>query len=382
MITDRIAIMHDWLIGMRGGEKCLEYLCRVWPKARLHTLLAYPPKLSPLLRSRLVQTSLLQWLPKVERYHRYLLPLMPAALRCMEIKDCELVFSSSTCVAKSVRPPKGIPHICYCHTPMRYAWHMRDVYMQSVPALLRPLANFILDHIREWDRKTAHRVTLFIANSENIRRRIREAYDRDSLVVHPPVDVDFYHPMKVEREEYYLVVSALVPYKRVDLAIEACARLGRPLLIIGKGDAEASLRAHAKGQVTFAGWQANEQIRLHLQRCRALLFPGEEDFGIVPLEAQACGTPVIALGRGGALETILPWGASTQPTGFFFNEQNVDSLADAMLAFEKHLGDFAAEPCRRQAERFSIPRFQRQMSAIVKDAMRNSDFVGQQRKAA
>lgn len=378
----RIAFVHDWLIGMRGGEKCLHYLCQLYPHADLFALIAQPKKLSDVLRSRPLRTSLLQCLPLVYRYHRFLLPLMPAAIRMMQVRGYDLVLSSSSCVAKSVRTQRHVPHICYCHTPMRYAWHMRDVYVESIPKPLRPVAGWILDQIREWDRATSTRVTQFIANSTHVSRRIKEAYGRESLVVNPPVDIDYYQPSSVEREEYYLVVSALVPYKRVDLAIEACARLGRPLLIIGTGDAEARLRAQAKGMVTFAGWQSNDMIRHHMQRCRALLFPGEEDFGIVPLEAMACGTPIIALGRGGATETVVPWGDSRQPTGYFFEHEDVEEMVSAMTHFEKHRHDFAPLACRRRAEQFSIPVFQSKIKHIIEASLIGADPEQALRKAA
>jgi glycosyltransferase involved in cell wall biosynthesis len=235
------------------------------------------------------------------------------------------------------------------------------------------LADQILALLRNWDRATAPRVTHFIAISQTVRERIAECYGRDSAVIYPPVDTDFYAPAPVAREDYYLVVSAFAPYKRIDLAVSASRLLGRKLVVIGTGQDERRLRTLAGPDVTFLGWQADESIRDHLRRCRALLFPGEEDFGIVPVEAQACGTPVIAFGRGGAAETVVPPGGRAEPTGFLFREQSSDSLADAIAWFEAHAGDFAPAAARRQALRFNPRRFDHEfvqfLATINKPAM-------------
>src|SRR5207249_9289317 len=304
----RIVLVHDWLTGMRGGEKCLEIACRRWPQAPLLTLLHRPGSVSPLIENRPLHLSWLQGFPQVHRYYRYLLPLMPAASASWKVSPCDLMLSFSHCVAKAARPPHGAVHVCYCFTPMRYAWHMRSAYFGSEQrhGIFSAATDRLLEWLRQWDRQTADRVDHFIAISRTVQRRIEECYNRSSIVIYPPVNTDFYCPAPVPREDYYLVVSAFAPYKRLDLAIEACNRLKRKLVIIGTGQAEARLRALAGPTVHFLGWQPNEIVRDHLRRCRALLFPGEEDFGIVPVEAQACGTPVIAYGKGGATETIVP----------------------------------------------------------------------------
>lgn len=361
----RIALVHDWLTGMRGGEKCLEAPCRRWPHARLFTLLHSPGSVSDPIERLQPTTSFLQWLPGVARYYRYLLPFLPLAAR-WSIPPCDLVLSFSHCVAKAAKPPAGVPHICYCFTPMRYAWHMREAYFDS--RRMNPLKSFaiqtLLARLRAWDRQTAGRVTHFIAISETIRERIRDCYDRDAVVIYPPVDTDFYTPIFRPRDDYYLALSAFAPYKRIDLAIEACNQLRRPLIVIGTGQDEGRLRALAGPTVQFLGWQSDEAIRTHLRRCRALLFPGEEDFGIVPVEAMACGAPVIAFGKGGATETVVSghWAvASQEPTGILFPEQTVECLVDAMQRLEAHSGDFSPAVARRQALRFSRHRFEEEL---------------------
>lgn len=365
----RVAVVHDWLTGMRGGEKVLEAVIAQLTRPEIFTLLANPSKLSPTLRELPIHQSWLGRLPGVTRYYRHLLPLMPRAIESFRFKGFDLVFSSSHCVAKGVIPPRGVPHVCYCHTPMRYAWHMRAAYLAKMSPAKRALAHVLLDQVRDWDRRTARRVTHFIANSRTVQQRIRDAYGRDSVVIPPPVATDVYTPAKVRREDYYLVVSALVPYKRIDLAVAACQQLKRPLVVIGTGEEEANLRRLANGWVTFAGWQTNEAIRDHLRKCRALLFPGEEDFGIVPVEANACGAPVIAFGRGGATETIVPLDGTAPPTGEWFHEPNVESLIAAMQRLEKQSQAVSPLACRQNALRFSAEQFHHRLAEVLAQVM-------------
>jgi len=361
--TPRVVLVHDWLNGMRGGEKCLDVLCRRWPHAQLLTLLHKPGSVSPAIERLAPRPSFLQRLPGVHRYYRYLLPLMPLAAARWRVPACDLVVSFSHCVAKSARPPRGTPHVCYCFTPMRYAWHMRQAYFgRGVKARV---LDMILRRLRDWDRRTAEHVTHFVAISQTVQRRIRDCYGRDSAVIYPPVDTEFYCPAPVEREDFYLAVSAFAPYKRLDLAIAACQRLKRQLVVIGTGQDEQRLRKTAGADVRFLGWQPDEVIRDHLRRCRALLFPGEEDFGIVPVEAMACGAPVIVLGKGGATETVVPPGGRREPTGLCFEEQTVDCLCDAITMFEASRGEFTPAAARRQALRFNAERFREELFAFV-----------------
>jgi glycosyltransferase involved in cell wall biosynthesis len=370
--TPRVVLVHDWLTGMRGGEKCLDVLCRRWPHAQLFTLLHKSGSVSPAIERLARQTSALQYLPGVHRYYRYLLPLMPLAASRWRVPECDLVVSFSHCVAKSARPPRDTPHVCYCFTPMRYAWHMRQAYFGR--GLKARVLDMILRRLRDWDRRTAEHVTHFVAISQTVQRRIRDCYDRDSRVIYPPVDTEFYCPApagRFEREDFYLAVSALAPYKRLDLAITACRRLDKSLVVIGSGQDEQRLRRTASANVRFLGWQSDEVIRDHLRRCRALLFPGEEDFGIVPVEAMACGTPVIAFGKGGATETVIPPGERREPTGVFFAEQTVDCLCDSIIGFEAKRDQFSAEAARRQALRFNAERFREELFAFVDEVLRN-----------
>jgi glycosyltransferase involved in cell wall biosynthesis len=355
----RVVLVHDWLTGMRGGEKCLEVAAQHWPDATLHTLLHQPGSVSEAIERLHIQPSLLNRLPGVQRYYRYLLPLFPAVLSRWHLPACDLVLSFSHCVAKSVRPPANVPHVCYCFTPMRYAWHMRDAYFGQgrVKGLRARAIQQLLAWLRDWDRRTAGHVTHFLAISQTIQQRIAQCYGRESTVLYPPVDTEFYFPLPVPREPYYLIVSAFAPYKRLDLAITACNRLRRTLVIIGQGQDERRLRSLAGPTVHFLGWQPDAVIRAHLQRCQALLFPGEEDFGIVPVEAQACGAPVLVFGKGGATETVIPPGTHREPTGLWFAEQTAESLLEAIRTFEQHPGDFSPLAARGQAVRFNRQRF-------------------------
>lgn len=363
----KIALVHDWLTGMRGGEKCLEVLCRRFPDAEIHTLLHRRGATSPAIERMAIRTSFLQRLPGAQRHYRYLLPLMPSAVECLRVpRDVDLIVSFSHAVAKSIRPPDGVPHVCYCFTPMRYAWHRRDDYFVASGRIRNTPLSFvksrILDRIRDWDHQTADRVTHFVAISRTIQRRIEESYGRTSRIIYPPVDTCFYTPSEGagQREDFYLCVSALVPYKRIDLAVEACTRLGRRLLVIGSGPEASRLRRMAGPTVELVGWQPDEEIRDRMRRCRALLFPGNEDFGIVPVESQACGAPVIAYRDGGATETVLEATAESQGTGWFFGEQSPAALADAIETSEREQHRFCPALARTQAKRFSTDRYERE----------------------
>jgi glycosyltransferase involved in cell wall biosynthesis len=358
-----IALVHDWLTGMRGGEKCLEPAARRWPDARLFTLFHQRGAVSPPIERLRITPSPLNRFPNWPKYYRYLLPLMPLAARWPIPTDTDLVLSFSHCVAKAAKPPLGVPHVCYCFTPMRYAWHMRESYFHS--GLKAKLLDVVLKRLREWDRRTAERVTHFVAISRTIQDRIRECYGRESVVIHPPADIDFYTPADVPREDFYLVVSALAPYKRFDLAVEACERLGRRLVVIGSGQEATKLRARASERVTFLGWQPDEVIRDHYRRCAAVLFPAEEDFGIVPVEAQACGSPVIAYGKGGATETVRALGDGPNPTGVFFAEQTVEAVVDAIERFERNRSAFDPVEARKNAEPFCLERYEAEMFGYV-----------------
>ncbi len=363
----KVVMVHDWLTGMRGGEKVLESPCRRWPDAPLYTLIHKRGSCSSVIENRPIVTSFLQKLPRVHSYYRWMLPLMPLAVG-WRLPECDLVFSSSHCVAKGVSVPAGATHITYCHTPMRYAWHMQESYFHDRGwwGPKKWLASAVLTRLRDWDRRTADCVTHFIANSNVVRERIRDCYRRDAVVIHPPVDTDFYCTDNVVRENYYLILSAFAPYKRLDLAIDACKKLGRRLVVIGSGQDEAKLRARAGGCAEFLGWQPDEVLRDHLRRCQALLFPGEEDFGIVPVEAQACGTPVIAFGRGGATETVIDG-----QTGVWFPEQTADCLIESIEQFEHMRDTMDPAKLREHALRFRTERFEEELFGFIESTMGN-----------
>ncbi len=353
----RVALAHDWLTGMRGGERVLELLARGFPRARIHTLLHREGSVSPGIEGHPIERSFLHRIPGIAQRYRYFLPLFPLAARSLRPEGCDLLISTSHCVAKAVRPPSGARHLCYCFTPMRYAWTFYDEYFGSNPlkaALLKPT----LAALRSWDRRVSDRVNQFVAISEHVRERIRACYGRDALVVYPPVDTERCTPGGGGGGDFDLVVSALVPYKRIDLAVDAYNRLGTPLKIVGTGTEFNWLRQRAKSNIEFLGWKSDEDIVGLYRNCRCLVFPGEEDFGIVPVEVQACARPVVAFGRGGARETVVE-GVS----GVFFDEQRVESLCAAIEECAGRKWD--ASRIRANAERFSEQQFIDGLAAAI-----------------
>jgi glycosyltransferase involved in cell wall biosynthesis len=361
----RVALVHDWLTGMRGGEKCLEVLCRAFPEATLHTLIHRRGSLSPTIEAMTIRTSPLQRVPGVFRHYRTLLPVMPLAARSWDVGAVDLVVSLSHCVAKAVRAPAGVPHVCYCFTPMRYAWQARDAYLDgwSDRPVRRALAVRLLNRMRAWDRATSARVTHFVAISETVRARIARCYGREGRVIPPPVDTTFYTPARGPREAFYLCVSALVPYKRVEHAVTACSISGRPLVVIGEGPERARLQRVAGPSVKFLGWQPDEVIRDHYRRCRALLFPGEEDFGIVPVEALACGAPVLALGRGGAAETV------DDAVGRLYTSPTAEGLLETIDHWEEAGGPHDPGLARRRAEGLALPVFRERLLGYLAEVV-------------
>jgi glycosyltransferase involved in cell wall biosynthesis len=366
----RVALVHDWLTGMRGGERCLEVFCELFPDADLFTLVHVPGTVSPTIERRRIVTSFVQRLPDVERRYRHYLPLFPAAVARFDLRGYDLVLSTSHCVAKGARPAPGARHVCYCFTPMRYVWDRYDDYFGRAGWLTRALMPPVAAALRRWDRMTSDRVHRFVAISRYVAERIRRFYGRDADMIHPPVDVRRFEPADTEGE-FYLVVAALVPYKRIDLAVAAANHLGRRLLIAGTGPEEPRLKALAGRTVEFVGRATDVAIAELYRRCRALLFPGVEDFGITPLEAMAAGRPVIAFAEGGALETVvgLDEGAD-RPTGIFFREQTVEALAAAMLRFEASAGRFDPKALRARAELFDRPQFKERVAAYLGDRPR------------
>ena len=367
----RIAIVHDWLTGMRGGEKVLEALCERYPDAELFTLLHVRGSVSAIIERAPIHHSLLQYLPGVRRYYRKCLPLFPVLVEQFDLERFDLVISSSHCVAKSVIAGPEAVHVCYCHTPMRYAWDQFDAYFgpDRVGRIGSALARPVLAAMARWDRATAGRVHRYVTNSQHVARRIGRYYNREASVVYPPVDTEFFKPdPSVSRDNSgCLIVSALVPYKRLEIALDACRLAAVPLTIIGGGPDRPRLErlaAQSAADVTFLGRLDDDQVRAQYQRAALVLMPGEEDFGIVPVEAQACGCPVVALGRGGAVETVVPG-----ETGVLVDEPTPQAFAEAIRSALAHRFDAAA--IRRHAERFGRSRFGDEMTAIVDDAVRD-----------
>jgi glycosyltransferase involved in cell wall biosynthesis len=368
-----VALVHDWLTGMRGGERCLEVLCALFPEAPLYTLLHVPGSVSPVIERRRIVTSFVQRLPAAATRYRQYLPLFPAAVRGFDLTGHDLVISLSHCAAKAVRRPPGALHVSYCFSPMRYVWDLYDDYFGArAGVLVRTLMPPVAAALRAWDRRTDG-VDAFVAISRHIADRIRRVYGREADVIHPPVDIARFRPADT-LDDYYLVVSALVPYKRVDLAVAAAGRLGRRLLIVGSGPEEARLRAMAGPSVTFLGWRPDAEVAELYARCRAVLFPAVEDYGIVPLEAAAAGRPTLALARGGALETMVGLDDGREPaTAVFFAEPTVESLAGAMRSFETAAHRFDPRALRARAARFDRPIFAERVREYVE--RRWSEFV-------
>lgn len=362
----KVAIVHDWLTAMRGGERCLEVFCELFPDADLYTLIYLPDRVSPVIRSMNVRSSWLNRLPGVGRYYRHCLPLFPRAIESFDLSGYDLVLSSSHCVAKGVSR-RGAVHISYVYSPMRYLWDLHDAYFgPDSPWASRVGMALCRPFLQRWDVRSAQRVDHFVAISRHIAEKIRRIYKREAVVINPPVDVERFY-LQDGRGEYYLVVSALVPYKRIDLAVEAFNRLKLPLKIVGAGPQEKRLWKMAGAHVDFLGEQSDETIAGLYAGCRALIFPGEEDFGIVPLEAQASGKPVIAYGAGGVLETVVPLNSESPeaPTGIFFHQQTVPALVEAVRLFESERGRFDGSQLRRHASKFSRPRFKAAVRAFV-----------------
>lgn len=357
--SPRVALVHDWLTGMRGGEKVLEALCSLYPDASLFTLVHLPGRVSGAIERHSPKASVLSAIPGVGRLYRHLLPFFPAAIEQFDLDEYDLVISTSHCAAKSVVRTGRARHVCYCFTPMRYVWDQRHAYFGG--ARLGPAAAAlfpVLAWLARWDAATAHRVDRYLADSQHVARRIRRYYNRKSAVIYPPVDTDFYRPDATVPSPTALVVSALVPYKRIDVAIDACRQAGVPLQIVGSGPEEARLRAMADGQVEFLGNCTDEEIRARYRAAGVVLLPGEEDFGIVPVEAQACGRPVVALARGGALETVLD-----DVTGVHVAAESPEALASGI----RRALDFPFDPAviRRHAERFGRARFEAEFRMAI-----------------
>lgn len=375
-IKMKIAIIHDWLVTYAGAERVLEEMLKCFPDADLFSLVDFIPKEDRgFVMDKPVTTSFIQSLPFAHKKYRNYLPLMPLAVEQFDLSNYDLIISSSHAVAKGVLTGPDQLHICMCYSPIRYAWDLQHQYLREAnleSGVKGWLTKWLLHRIRIWDLRTANGVDNFIAISKFIARRIHKVYRRDSTVIYPPVYVDRY-TLHEEKEDFYITASRMVPYKKIDLIVEAFSSMPeRKLVVIGDGPDFDKVREKAGPNVQFLGYQSDKVLRDYLQRAKAFIFAAEEDFGIAPLEAQACGTPVIAFGKGGALETIIgdvDIEKRSQLTGIFFDEQTKESLCKAVEEFEKCQSEILPSVCRANAMRFSPERFRTEFSSLVQQAL-------------
>lgn len=347
----RVALIHYWLVNWRGGEKVLGSIAELFPEADIYTHVADPALLGSYLKGHKVFTSAISKMPLARKYYQRYLPLMPLALEQLDLRNYDLVISSESGPAKGVITGPDTIHVCYCHSPMRYVWDMYHDYRVHAGRFTKLFMTPAMHYVRSWDQLSAGRVDRFVANSRFVARRITKYYRRDSEVIHPPVAVEDFAPA-TSSEDFYLSVGQLVPYKRADLLVDAFNQSGQPLVIIGTGALAKVLKARAKANIRFLDWQPSDVVKDHYARCKALVFPGVEDFGIVPVEAMACGKPVICMAHGGVLETVIDG-----VTGVYFGEQSVSSLLGAIEQFEKAQSAFLPEVIRARSLHFSESNF-------------------------
>lgn len=371
----QVALVHDWLNGMRGGENVLEAFCSIFPRAVIYTLFCDPESISAGLKKHEIKTSFIQNLPLRQKHYRHYLPFFPKAIEKFDFKETDLVISSSHCVAKGAVTGNNSLHICYCHSPMRYVWDRFDDYFpkNEINPVRYKAIKYLTDRLRRWDRKTSGRVDLYLANSNFVKNRIRNYYNRPAKVIHPPVDIEFYTPGQASKEGYFLLSGAMVPYKKGDIVIRAFRGLREKLIVVGDGPELPRLANMASKNVEFTGWIDKETLRDCYRGCKALIFPGVEDFGIIPVEAQACGKPVIAFGEGGILDTV------SAPTiervgqfdgfksGLFFNKQTPEEIRRAVKIFSTM--EFDRDAIRNHAIGFSNERFYKEMNDFLNEAV-------------
>lgn len=365
----KVALVHDWLVNYGGAEDVVSAILEIYPDADIYTLVHDKKKMKGRFEKNKIFTSRLQKIPFATRLYTKFLKFMPAAFEAFDFSAYDLVICSSSSCAKGVITPPSTAQVAYIHTPMRYAWDLFFDYQKRSGALTRFFMDRWMPQIRLWDYVSAQRIDALFANSKYIARRIKKFWNRDALVIYPPVNVGYFNPTNnVAREDFYVFFSRLVPYKRADIAIDACAALGKKLVVIGGGSEAKKLQELAKGKsgISFTGRISDEKVREYLQKCKALIFCAEEDFGIIPVQAQACGTPVIAFGKGGATESVLD-----KKTGVFFSEQTAASCVEAIKEFEKleAAGNFDAKKIVAHAKTFSRERFIKEFKAACQDAL-------------
>ncbi|QNG60205.1 glycosyltransferase family 4 protein [Bacillus sp. PAMC26568] len=357
----KIAIIHDWIVTYAGAEKVLEQMLEIYPEADLFSLVDFvEPGQREFIKNKPVRTTFIQRLPMAKKRYRNYLPLMPRAIEQLDVSAYDVVISSSHAVAKGVITGPDQIHISYVHSPIRYAWDLQHQYLVEAgldKGLKGMLVRNMLYHIRNWDYRTANGVDYFLSNSNFIGRRIWKVYRRKSETIYPPVDVSAF-TLHNKKEDFYLTASRMVPYKKIDLIVKSFNQMpDKKLIVIGDGPDFEKIKSKAGRNIELLGYQSFDVLKDHMQRAKAFVFAAEEDFGITPVEAQACGTPVIAFGKGGALETVVSYKHSTKPTGLFFYEQKTDAVIKAVYEFEENEKCFKSEFCRENAIRFSPERF-------------------------
>ena len=375
----KIAIVHEWFDSYAGSEKVLEQMLKVYPEADLFAVVDFlPPNKRWFIQNKNVTTTFIQKLPKAKNKFRKYLPLMPLAIEQLDLRKYDLVISNSHCVAKGVITGPNQLHISYVHSPIRYAWDLQQQYLEEANlqyGLKGWIAKIILHYMRLWDNRTANNVDYFVSNSKYIAKRIQKCYRRTAEVIYPPVAVNDFTICK-QKEDYYLTASRMVPYKKIDLIVEAFSKMPeKKLVVIGDGTQFEKVKSKAKNfeNIVLLGYQPFEVLKEKMQKAKAFVFAAEEDFGIVPVEAQACGTPVIAYGKGGALETVINYDKE-KPTGIFFKEQTVGSIVDAVKIFEKNITLFKPENCRENAEKFTEERFWSEFKKFIENRIEGKDF--------
>ncbi|MCM7588849.1 glycosyltransferase family 4 protein [Enterobacter chuandaensis] len=366
----KISLVHEWLLSYAGSEQVSSAILHAFPEAELFSVVDFlTEEQRKNFLGKHATTSFIQKLPKAKKYYQKYLPLMPLAIEQLDLSEADIIISSAHSVAKGVITGPDQLHISYVHSPIRYAWDLQHQYLRESglnTGVKGWLAKWFLHKIRIWDYRTAHGVDHFIANSQYIARRIKKVYGREASVIYPPVDVENFE-VNNEKQDYYFTASRMVPYKRIDLIVEAFSQMpDKKLIVIGDGPEMKKIQSKVKDNITLLGYQPFSVLKEHMQNAKAFVFAAEEDFGIIPVEAQACGTPVIAFGKGGALETVRPVGIEN-PTGIFFEQQTVTSLRDAVDEFEKTQSLFTPNACRENAERFSRARFDQEFRNFVEE---------------
>ncbi|MAK02501.1 MAG: glycosyl transferase [Rickettsiales bacterium] len=366
----KIALVHYWFYGMRGGEKVVKEILRLYPEADIFTHLFFPENLDEEILKHQVNTTFINSMPLSKKLYQAYLPLMPWALKRLNLNDYDLIISSESGPSKGVKKNTKAKHICYCHSPMRYIWDQQSIYLKHIDIFKRWYLKSITPFMRRWDIQSSKKVDHFIANSSFVSKRIERIYNRPSNVIYPPVDLDSFEILK-SKEDYFILAGQLVSYKRPSIAIEAFNKLGLCLKVIGTGEMLNHLKSTAKENIEFLGFISDEEYRSVLSKARALIFPGVEDFGIVPVEAQAAGTPVIALAEGGALETVAGFYAERGPeqekkySGLFFEKPDAEDLIDGVRIFINNESIFSSKFCQNNAKQFSKDKFHTEFSNFV-----------------